>query len=168
MRWKILFWTPSSIQITGSVSRYISILNYFLTNLYYIINYSQIIDASTSRWEVPLNINPATGGNANTLYTVEFSDEPYFSFKVIRKSSGAVLFDSSAGKFTYADQYIGMTWTLPSENVYGIGENEQHSFKQYKQFKYIDSMFYVFVTVTDTTFLKERLGHCGVGISLPL
>jgi hypothetical protein len=94
------------------------------------LNKFQINDASSvSRWEVPMEMNPSQGGNANPLYSIEFSDDPVFSFKVIRKSSGAVLFDSSAGKFTFADQYLGMSWKLPSTNVYGIGENEQKSFK---------------------------------------
>jgi hypothetical protein len=57
------------------------------------------------------------------LYSIDFLNEPVFSFKVIRKSSGTVLFDSSAGKLTFADQYLSMTWNVPTENVYGIGEN---------------------------------------------
>jgi alpha-glucosidase (family GH31 glycosyl hydrolase) len=84
---------------------------------------------NTNRFEVPLQVQPATGGNQNPLYEIKFENDPLFSFKVIRKSSGAVLFDSSPGKFVFADQYLTMSWKPASENVYGIGENEQKSFK---------------------------------------
>jgi len=42
-----------------------------------------------------------------------------------------VIFDTSVGQknFIYADQYLSLTWSVPSEQVYGIGENEQTSFK---------------------------------------
>lgn len=84
---------------------------------------------STNRFEVPLQIQPPTGGNQNPLYDIKFQNDPLFSFQVIRKSSGAVLFDSSPGKFIFAEQYLTMSWTPATENVYGIGENEQKSFK---------------------------------------
>ncbi|ODM93071.1 Maltase-glucoamylase, intestinal [Orchesella cincta] len=84
---------------------------------------------TTSRFEVPLDVQPATGGNQNPLYEIEFENDPLFSFKVVRKSTGTVLFDSSAGQFIYAEQYLTMSWNPASENVYGIGENEQKSFK---------------------------------------
>jgi len=76
-----------------------------------------------------LKINPAVGGNANLLYDIKFSNDPLFSFQVVRKSSGAVLFDSSAGNLIFADQYLTMSWKVPTENVYGIGENEQSTYK---------------------------------------
>lgn len=89
----------------------------------------KIRDVQPGRYEVPVKIDDATGGNANPLYDVEYSNDPVFAFKVIRKSNGAVLFDSSVAPMTFADQYIEITTRLPSENLYGIGENEQSSFK---------------------------------------
>ena len=81
------------------------------------------------RWEVPLAINPATGGIANPLYEVIFTNSPVFSFKINRRSTGTTLFDSSLGGLTFADQFLQIATKLPSRNVYGIGENEQSSFK---------------------------------------
>jgi len=79
---------------------------------------------------VPIKINPPTTSNENPLYDITFHNDTLFSFKVIRKSSGKVIFDSSTtGKFVFADQYLTLSWQTPTENVYGIGENEQHSFK---------------------------------------
>lgn len=83
----------------------------------------------TPRYEVPLQIQPATGGSGNPLYDIQFKNDPLFSFQVIRKSSGAVLFDTSPGKFIFADQYLTLSWIPESDNVYGLGENEQPTFK---------------------------------------
>jgi hypothetical protein len=81
------------------------------------------------RWEVPLQIDPPTGGNANRLYDIIFTNVPVFSFKVLRRSTGTTLFDSSLGGFTFSDQFLQLGIKLPSRNVYGIGENEQPSFR---------------------------------------
>jgi maltase-glucoamylase len=46
-----------------------------------------------------------------------------------------VLFDTSLGGFTFADQFLQFATRLPNRNLYGIGENEQpsfrHSFEKY-------------------------------------
>lgn len=83
------------------------------------------------RFEVPLDILPPAEGNENPLYQLQFENSPLFSFKVSRKATGTVLFDTTIGQnnFIYADQYLTLSWQLPSENVYGIGENEQTSFR---------------------------------------
>ncbi|ODM96356.1 Maltase-glucoamylase, intestinal [Orchesella cincta] len=84
---------------------------------------------TTERFEVPLKIQPTSEGNNNPLFEIQFWSNPLFSFKVIRKSTGTVLFDTTPGDFIFADQYLTLSWTPGSENVYGIGENEQHTFK---------------------------------------
>lgn len=86
---------------------------------------------TTERYEVPLKIQPASGDSQNPLYQIQFQNDPQFSFKVVRRSTGTVLFDTnvSNSKFIFADQYLTLSWKPASENVYGIGENEQHSFK---------------------------------------
>ena len=62
---------------------------------------------------------------------------------MVRKSSGAVLFDSGLGGLTLADQFLQVELPLSSfklisqigarlpqnSSVYGFGEQEQHSFK---------------------------------------
>jgi hypothetical protein len=96
--------------------------------IYLFIYLLQITDETQSRWEVPLEIQPPSGGNTNQLYELQFTASP-FSFRVLRRSTNTVLFNSAAGKLTFSDQFLSMSWTLPSENLYGIGENEQRSFK---------------------------------------
>ncbi|OXA46849.1 Maltase-glucoamylase, intestinal [Folsomia candida] len=88
----------------------------------------QITDG-TPRWEVPLRIDPPSGGNQNPLYDIRFTNIPAFSFKILRRATGTTLFDTSLGGFTFADQFLQMGIKLPSRNVYGIGENEQPTFR---------------------------------------
>ena len=89
----------------------------------------------TPRFEVPIRIDPPAGGNSNLLYEVEFVNDPVFSFKVIRKSSGSILFDTSLGGLTFSDQFLQISTRLPSTNLYGLGENEQSTSKhQFEKF----------------------------------
>lgn len=81
------------------------------------------------RFEVPLELTPSTGGADNPLYQVIFTNTPVFSFKILRVATGTTIFDTSLGGLTFSDQYIQFATKLPSRNVYGIGENEQHSFR---------------------------------------
>jgi hypothetical protein len=45
-----------------------------------------------------------------------------FSFRVVRQSTGTVLFDSSLGGLTLADQFLQVATRLPSTHVYGFAE----------------------------------------------
>lgn len=63
------------------------------------------------------------------LYRLEFVYEPVFSFKVIRATSGVAVFDTSLGGFTFADQFIQIVNKVPTTFGYGIGENEQSTYK---------------------------------------
>lgn len=88
-------------------------------------------DASNDRFEVPLDIKQLEPSN-DMLYDVEFYNDPSFYFKVIRKSTGTVLFDTSLGGLTFSDQFLQISTKLPSDTLYGFGEHEHqtlaHSF----------------------------------------
>lgn len=83
------------------------------------------------RWLVPIELDSPSNPNVteNRLYQVYFTDEPSFSFRIVRRATGAILFDSSLGGLSFSDQFIQVGWKLPSRNVYGLGENEQHSLR---------------------------------------
>jgi alpha-glucosidase (family GH31 glycosyl hydrolase) len=86
-------------------------------------------DAANSRYEVPLNIeSPATKADT-PKYEVTFSNTPVFSIKVIRKSTGVIVFDTSIGGLVLSDQFLQISTKLDSSNVYGFGEHEHHSLK---------------------------------------
>lgn len=90
----------------------------------------KIYDPNTNRYEVPLEIQPPTGGSANPLYEVQFQNDPLLTIRVIRRSSGTVLFQSRPEEeFIFAEQFLSLAWKPASENVYGVGENEQPTFK---------------------------------------
>eukprot|EP00094_Tigriopus_californicus_P007397 TCALIF_07120-PA protein Name:"Similar to MGAM Maltase-glucoamylase, intestinal (Homo sapiens)" AED:0.12 eAED:0.12 QI:64/0.83/0.61/1/0.83/0.76/13/81/845 len=79
---------------------------------------------------VPISINPGSGPANNPLYDVKLVQEVNgFALKVIRKATGTVLFDTGLPGFVYSDQFIQFATKLPSSNIYGLGENEQHSYK---------------------------------------
>jgi hypothetical protein len=52
-----------------------------------------------------------------------------FFSQVIRKSTGAMLFHSNLPGFVYSDQFIQIPTSLASTAVYGLGENEQKSYR---------------------------------------
>ncbi|XP_038174419.1 putative maltase-glucoamylase-like protein FLJ16351 [Arvicola amphibius] len=90
----------------------------------------KITDSSELRYEVPHeNINLMNGtADASTLsYSVEVIKMP-FSIRIIRKSNRKVLLDTGIGPLQFAQQYLQLSFRLPSSNVYGLGE---HVHQQY-------------------------------------
>ena len=52
-----------------------------------------------------------------------YTNEPTFSFKVVRKSTGDVLFDTTGSVLVYENQFIEFVSQLPENyNLYGMGE----------------------------------------------
>ncbi|KAG8523335.1 Maltase-glucoamylase, intestinal, partial [Galemys pyrenaicus] len=106
--------------------------NVLLTAEYQTANrfHFKLTDPKNKRYEVPHEHVKSFQGNAasSTNYEVQVSNQP-FSIKVIRKKSGRVLFDSSIGPLLFADQFLQLSFRLPSINVYGLGE---HVHKQYR------------------------------------
>ena len=52
-----------------------------------------------------------------------------FAFQIKRQSNGRILWDTSIGGFVYSDQFLQISTLLPSQNVYGFGENTHQTFK---------------------------------------
>ncbi|CAD7690944.1 unnamed protein product [Nyctereutes procyonoides] len=90
----------------------------------------KITDPNNKRYEVPHQFVKEFTGTAasNTLYDVQVINNP-FSIKVIRKSNGRILFDTSIGPLVYSDQYLQISTKLPSEYMYGIGEHIHKRFR---------------------------------------
>ncbi|XP_034987341.2 lysosomal alpha-glucosidase isoform X1 [Zootoca vivipara] len=85
----------------------------------------KITDATESRYEVPLDVPPATKRAENPLYTIEFSREP-FGLIVKRKSSGTVLLNTTVAPLFFADQFLQISTVLPSTFIYGLGEHRSN------------------------------------------
>ncbi|KAM3624389.1 uncharacterized protein V6R79_022800 [Siganus canaliculatus] len=82
----------------------------------------RITDPSSSRFEVPISVPTATKKAENPDYVVEISKQP-FGVIVKRKSTGAALLNTSVAPLLYADQFLQISSSLPSQFIYGLGEH---------------------------------------------
>ncbi|XP_044312360.1 lysosomal alpha-glucosidase [Varanus komodoensis] len=79
-------------------------------------------DPAKKRYEVPLDTPKMQNWISSTLYSVEFSSDP-FGLVILRKSSGQVLFNTSVAPLFYADQFLQISTSLPSRVISGLGEH---------------------------------------------
>lgn len=86
-----------------------------------------IQDAAQQVYQLPESVfpRPAFTGVDSTASNLDFDYvESPFSFTVKRKSSGEVLFDTSAASLIFEDQYVRLrTWVPDEPNLYGTGEH---------------------------------------------
>ncbi|CAN9510595.1 unnamed protein product [Ophioblennius macclurei] len=82
----------------------------------------RITDPSSSRFEVPIPVPTATKKAENPDYVVEFSKQP-FGLIVSRRSTGTVILNTTVAPLFYADQFLQISTTLPSQFIYGLGEH---------------------------------------------
>ncbi|XP_052028801.1 putative maltase-glucoamylase-like protein FLJ16351 [Apodemus sylvaticus] len=90
----------------------------------------KITDFNGIRYEVPyenINLMNGTAGKSSLNYDIEVINEP-FSIRVLRKSNQRVLLDTGIGPLQFDEQYLQLSFRLPSSNVYGLGE---HVHQQY-------------------------------------
>nr|XP_011721910.1 putative maltase-glucoamylase-like protein FLJ16351 [Macaca nemestrina] len=91
----------------------------------------KITDYNNIRYEVShenIRLVDGTADASNLTYYVEVTDKP-FSIKIMRTSNRRVLLDTSIGPLQFAQQYLQLSFRLPSANVYGLGE---HVHQQYR------------------------------------
>eukprot|EP00088_Acartia_fossae_P064412 TRINITY_DN7924_c0_g1_i12.p1 TRINITY_DN7924_c0_g1~~TRINITY_DN7924_c0_g1_i12.p1 ORF type:complete len:879 (-),score=174.43 TRINITY_DN7924_c0_g1_i12:112-2748(-) len=85
----------------------------------------KIAPKDVERYEVPLTVQGSGKPLSAKKYSYAIENVPVFSFKVVRDSNGAVIFDTSLGGLTMADQFLQIAVKLASGNLYGFGEQEQ-------------------------------------------
>uniref|UniRef100_A0A7E4W746 P-type domain-containing protein n=1 Tax=Panagrellus redivivus TaxID=6233 RepID=A0A7E4W746_PANRE len=82
---------------------------------------------------VPLNLDPIDSSE-NLSFDVA-NDSGVFSFHVTRDSTKIRLWDTSIGGLQFADQFIQIATYLPTDKIYGFGENIhqelKHDFSKY-------------------------------------
>lgn len=68
---------------------------------------------------------PSGSGGSGNGSDLEFKyEEDPFSFSVVRRESGEVLFDTSAAQIVFENQYIRLRTSLPNNpSLYGLGEH---------------------------------------------
>uniref|UniRef100_A0A8C8VP34 Maltase n=1 Tax=Pelusios castaneus TaxID=367368 RepID=A0A8C8VP34_9SAUR len=92
----------------------------------------KIYDYNNKRYEVPVPLNISSSPTStpeNRLYEVAIQNNP-FGIQIRRKSTGTILWDSQVPGFTFSDMFIQISARLPSQYVYGFGENEHTSFRR--------------------------------------
>ncbi|XP_076004053.1 lysosomal alpha-glucosidase [Genypterus blacodes] len=82
----------------------------------------RITDPSAARFEVPIAVPSVTKKADNPDYVVELLKEP-FGLIVKRRSTGAVLVNTTVAPLFYADQFLQFSTSLPSQFIYGLGEH---------------------------------------------
>ncbi|XP_073444186.1 lysosomal alpha-glucosidase [Dendrobates tinctorius] len=81
-----------------------------------------IVDPVQKRYEVPMKTPCVKGKAANTQYDVQITADP-FSIVVKRKSNGQELVNTALAPLLFADQFLQISTSLPSQYVYGLGEH---------------------------------------------
>lgn len=81
-----------------------------------------IKDPGSKRYEVPLETPRVLSQAPSPLYSVEFSEEP-FGVIVRRKLGGRVLLNTTVAPLFFADQFLQLSTSLPSEHITGLGEH---------------------------------------------
>ncbi|XP_077974484.1 lysosomal alpha-glucosidase-like [Styela clava] len=83
----------------------------------------KIIDPVNKRYEVPIATPKSVKSVLPLLYDVNVSlkNEKFF-LKVVRSDTGLTIFDTSVGPILYGDQYLQISTSLASSNIYGLGE----------------------------------------------
>ncbi|EYB82493.1 hypothetical protein Y032_0358g3401 [Ancylostoma ceylanicum] len=87
------------------------------------------------RYEPPVNLPRNPSVSADSLQLATHNVDNTFSFTVLRKSSGRRLFDTSLGGLIFSDKFLQIATYLPSDAMYGWGENVhptlKHNFTSY-------------------------------------
>ncbi|XP_077026637.1 sucrase-isomaltase, intestinal-like isoform X2 [Tamandua tetradactyla] len=89
----------------------------------------KVYDPNNKRFEVPLNIDSPPNEAVDPDYDIEFLNSTTLYFRIIRKTTGTILWDTSLGGLIFSNQFLQMKTTVPSTLIYGFGEHEHPSFK---------------------------------------
>jgi len=126
-------------QIVTSESNEFSIYNHDIDHLNVEVSYSgtdmlrfTIRDAEKARYEVPVPIQwHPTSMISRLEFQLTRTRNQQTGFRIKRRDSQIILFDTSyfAHGFIYDNQFIQLITTIPSQNVYGFGENTHQSFR---------------------------------------
>ncbi|KAL3479680.1 glycosyl hydrolases family 31-domain-containing protein [Aspergillus californicus] len=97
------------------------------------------VDASNASWYflsedvIPRAHSSSNGSFAHHNLDFSWSNDPSFHFRVIRKTTGDVLFNTEGSVLVYENQFIEFVSSLPDDyNLYGFGEHTQ-------QFRILDN-----------------------------
>ncbi|XP_054985594.1 maltase-glucoamylase [Sorex araneus] len=123
---------PPTAAASGRLSEEVQVLNVKVIYHTQSILQFKIYDPNNKRYEVPVPLNTPSSPvdcSKDCLYEVEIQNNP-FGIQIRRKSSGTVIWDSQLPGFTFNDKFLSISTRLPSQYIYGLGENEHTSFNK--------------------------------------
>ncbi|XP_074081090.1 LOW QUALITY PROTEIN: lysosomal alpha-glucosidase-like [Macrotis lagotis] len=82
-----------------------------------------IKDPANQRYEVPMETPKVRSRAPSQLYNVTFENNP-FGLVISRKSNGVVLLNTTIAPLFFADQFLQITTSLPSQYIAGLGEHQ--------------------------------------------
>ncbi|XP_066489729.1 sucrase-isomaltase, intestinal-like [Tiliqua scincoides] len=89
----------------------------------------KIYDPNNKRFEVPLKIESPPLAAPDISYDIELVNDSSLRFKILRKTTGTVLWDTSLADLIFSNQYLQIATNIPSSSVYGFGEHQHPSFR---------------------------------------
>ncbi|CAJ0930918.1 unnamed protein product, partial [Mesorhabditis belari] len=98
---------------------------------HYIGSTFELSIGNDDRYIPPLNLpKEQPNDNSDPLDFQETSGtNGTFTFQMIRRSTGRIIWDTSIGGLLFADQYIQIATLLPSTNIFGFGEHVHKTLK---------------------------------------
>ncbi|CAD6199485.1 unnamed protein product [Caenorhabditis auriculariae] len=107
--------------------------NYSPLDLAYSLNGKTILVTigNSDRYVPPVGLPKGPSMSSETLNFVPgtIPGTDFFSFKVVRQSTGAVLWDTSIGGMQFADKFIQIATYLPTKNLFGFGDHVHKKLK---------------------------------------
>lgn len=87
----------------------------------------KIIDPENKRYEVPIATPKSTKAKSPLLYDFDVSAKNQKFFLTVKRSdTSIVVFDTKIGPLLYGDQFLQISTSLASSNIYGLGERHGH------------------------------------------
>ncbi|XP_055327208.1 sucrase-isomaltase, intestinal-like [Paramacrobiotus metropolitanus] len=122
----------------------------------------RIRDADSKGFQVPRSIVKLAIPRRlnNPFYRVEYVTDTAkpFSFRIVRRSTNVTLLDTSLGGMVFEEKFIQFVTKLASKYVYGLGENQQTSFRREFNWKTVP----LFSRRTPANFQEEGHNYAGV------
>jgi hypothetical protein len=90
---------------------------------------SHITIGAAKRYVPPVKLNTDANIKSKEQLSVALFNGSTFSFKVQRQSTGESIWDTSIGGLLFGDKYIQIATYLPTDRIFGFGENIHQELK---------------------------------------
>jgi alpha-glucosidase (family GH31 glycosyl hydrolase) len=90
---------------------------------------SHITIGTAKRYVPPVKLNTDANIKSKEQLSVALFNGSTFSFKVQRQSTGESIWDTSIGGLLFGDKYIQIATYLPTDRIFGFGENIHQELK---------------------------------------